>query len=315
MRALNGDDFDRLMQSSAVRAGLALLETRRRAAARRFWIVLAIGALILGAQFYYFYTIDMLIVGVALLLIGALFTWGAATWGFMKVNEALKAGVLAEASEMAGLRYQMDVAAHPVMDEAHPFLFSLEGTPRIRDLFECALEDDRRIGFFEMGLSHTVGEGDEEKSVTDFAGQMFAFSRVTSGAGVVAVIPRDSTGQSQVQGSVTVRHDGQSVSTRPVPNEGDSAFDSAFMVQASDPDLARGVLTPEIRRLLLELREAERVWFYCGPNHVLVGRWGEDLFEGGGPVRNRPLDARVRSMIDDLNASVATMQRLLETIV
>ncbi len=312
MRELTDADYEKLKSAPSVRAGLAGIETSRQAASRRFWIVMPIGAAILAGQFYFFYQQDLAIVGVVILMLGGLATWVTANWGLMKVNEQLKSGILTEAARMAGLRYALQAAEHPVMDEAQPFLFSSEGRPSITDLFEAELEGERKVAIFEMGLSHKTGNDDNEKTVTDFSGQMFAFSRTAPGEGVVAVRPSGGLLGSILSMAVSVEFPGFKASTRKVELGEDPPFESAFDIQATDPELARAVLTPEIRRLLLELRGTERIWFYCGPRNILIGLWGADRFEGGSMLRNRPIEERVRKMVDDLNASIRTMHRLLE---
>lgn len=314
MRELTDEDFERLKQSPSIRAGLAGIEARRQAAARRFWIVFPIGAVLLVGQLYFFYRQDLAPVGVVILMLGGLVTWVVANWGLMKVNDALKGGILAEAGRVAGLRYSLQAGEHPVMDEAHAFLFHTGGRPSITDLFEGELDDGRKVGFFEMGLSHETGDDDNKKTVTDFSGQMFAFTRAEPGEGVVAVRPRDGLLGSMLSRAISVEFPGFKASTRPVEMADDPSFAAAFDVQASDPALAPAVLTPELRRLLLELRGIERVWLYCGPRNILVGLWGSNRFESGNLLSRRPLEERVRGMIDDLNASVRTAQRLLDAM-
>ena len=104
MRELDEADYQRLKQAPSIRAGLAGIEERRLAATRRFRIILPIGAVLLAGQFYYFYTIDAILFGIVILVIGGFVTFVAASWGLWKVNEALKTGILTEAARVAGLR-------------------------------------------------------------------------------------------------------------------------------------------------------------------------------------------------------------------
>jgi hypothetical protein len=317
MRELSDADYDALKRAPAVRAGLAGIESRREAAKRRFWIVLPTGAVLLAGQFWFFWQRDMAMVGTIILVLGALATWLTASWGLMSVNEALKEGILTEAARMVGLRYAKRADEHPVMTEAQAFLFHTGGTPLITDLLDGEEEGGRKLSFFEMGLSHTTrrnNDDDDETTVTDFAGQMFAFSRAEPGEGVVAVRPAAGLLGSLLSQSVSVEMSGFKAVARSVEFGEDPPFDAAFDIVASDPDLAEAVLTPEIRRLLLELRAVERVWFYCGPKSVLIGLWGSNRFEGGGMLQSGTVEDRVRAMIDDLNDSVRMARRLLEVI-
>ena len=312
MRALTDEDFDRLKRAPAVQAGLAGIEAKRQAAARRFWIVLPIGALILAGQFWFFWQRDLAIAGVAILLIGGIATWVIANWGLMSVNDALKDGILGESARVTELRYARDIDSHPVMEEAQAFLFSMQGTPRITDLFEGELEGNRKLAFFEMGLSHETGTDDNKKTVTDFAGQMFAIERTAPGSGVVAVRPRSGGVLGSIlSGMASVEFPGFKATARMVELGDDPAFESDFEVMASDVDQARAILTPEIRSLLSELRAIERTYFYCGPRYMLVGLWGGNKFESGNLLGKTPLEQRCRTMCDDLNASIATMQRVI----
>ncbi len=316
MRELSDADYEALKRMPSIRAGLVGIEGRREAAKRRFWIVLPIGAVLCAGQFWFFWQRDLAIVGTIILVLGALATWLTASWGLMSVNEALKEGILTEAARMVGLRYAKRADQHPVMSEAHAFLFHTGGSPLITDLFEGEEEGGRKLSFFEMGLSHTTrrNNDDDETTVTDFAGQMFAFSRDDAGEGVVAVRPTAGLLGSLLAQSVSVEMSGFKAAARSVEFGEDPSFNAAFDIVASDPALAEAILTPEIRRFLLELRGTERVWFYCGPRNVLIGLWGSNRFEGGGMLRSGTVEDRVRAMIDDLNDSVRFARRLLEVI-
>lgn len=315
MRELDDSDYEQLKRAPSIRAGLAGLEGRREAAKRRFWIVLPIGAALCAGAFYFFWQRDMIPVGSIILVLGAIATWVTASWSLMGVNEALKDGILTEAARIAGLRYAQRAQEHPVMAEAHAFLFDTGGSPLITDLFEGEAEDGRKLAFFEMGLSHTKRDSDDDSTtVTDFAGQMFAFSRREPGEGVVAVRPNHGLLGSTLAQSVSVEMPGFKAAAHSVEFGEDPPFNSAFDIVASDPALAEAVLTPEIRRLLLGMRGTERVWFYCGPTSVLIGLWGANRFEGGSMLRSGPLEERVRAMIDDLNDSIGTTRRLLAAI-
>ncbi len=323
MRELEDTDFERLMNAPAIREGLAAIEARRKAAMRRFMLVLTIAAIILGGQFYYLYLQDMAIFGVAIFVIAGVFTVAIAIRGLWKVNEALKSGILTEAARIAGMRYALHSGDHPVISDAQSFLFSRGDSSRTSDRFEAELEDGRTVGFFEMSLSHEVvtrrtdsdGVGRDDKStVTDFSGQMFAYSRASPGEGIVAVRPRIGLPGPTPPVAVKVSGPGFTGTTRSVELGDDPPFEAEFDIHTSDPALARAVLVPELRRLLLELRATEKIWFYCGPRHILFGLWGSNKFEGGGVLRNRPIEARARAMVDDLNASIRTMRRLIEVV-
>lgn len=315
MRELDAADYEQLKRVPAVRAGLADIERRRAAAKRRFGIVLAIGTVLLAVQFWFLWQRDLVPVGSIILVIGAIVTWLVASWGLMSVNEALKEGILTEAARLVGLRYAKRVDEYPVMEEAHAFLFHTGGSPLITDLFEGEDEAGRKIAFFEMGLSHSKPRNNDDQeatTVTDFAGQMFAFARAAPGEGAVAVRPNPGLLGLTLAQSVSVERPGFKVDAHSVEFGEDPSFNAAFDIVASDPALAGTILTPGIRRLLLELRNAERVWFYCGPRSVLIGLWGSNRFEGGGMLRSGPIEDRVRGMIDDLNDSVRTAKRLIE---
>ena len=92
--------------------------------------------------------------------------------------------------------------------------------------------------------------------------------------------------------------------------ENDPEFERRFEVYAFEPQQAMMLVGTTLRRALLELRQAGRVFGYIGPDEVLVAGWGRDRFEPGSMFRAIPGEERVRAMLEDVCAGLATLERL-----
>jgi hypothetical protein len=92
--------------------------------------------------------------------------------------------------------------------------------------------------------------------------------------------------------------------------EADADFDGKFDVQATQVDRGHALLGDDLRRLLLELRVAGRLWAYVGPAGVLIAVAGGNLFEPGNMFRSISGTDRVRRMFEEVNASLAILERL-----
>ena len=71
--------------------------------------------------------------------------------------------------------------------------------------------------------------------------------------------------------------------------ESDPEFEKKFEVYAFEPHEALMLIGSDVRRQLLELRQAGRVFGYVGPEDVFVAATGKNKFEAGSHV---PLDRR-----------------------
>ena len=93
--------------------------------------------------------------------------------------------------------------------------------------------------------------------------------------------------------------------------ESDPEFEKKFEVYATGEMEARQLLfDTAFRQRLLALREDGRVFVYLGATDALVAATGWDRFEPGSMLRSKPGDERVRSMVEDVCATLATLRAL-----
>ena len=96
--------------------------------------------------------------------------------------------------------------------------------------------------------------------------------------------------------------------------EADPEFESRFEVYAVEPEQAMMTVGANLRRALLDLRQAGRVFGYIGPEEVLIAGWGRNRFEAGSMFRAIPGEERVRAMLQDVCAGLATLEQLRAAI-
>lgn len=290
--------FDELCKCDPVREQLSTLETRRRAAVRRFWLLLPVAIVVALAAWW---SLDSagwptvaVVVGVVLLFFGVI---GAAA-SLMKVGEDLKLPVLEQLAAKAGMEYLPGDFAPPLYGEARKTLFGgWLSSERFTDLFHGADAEGRGHAVYEACLQRKTGKNTH----TVFSGQIYALHRRPGGEGVTAIVPdrglfnffKPAGGMERVR------------------IEGDEAFEKKFEVYSTGPLEAKQLLfDSDFRRRLLELRQSGRVLVYLGPGEAVVAVSGKDRFEPGSMFRSRGGEERVRAMFDEVCASMAVLKAL-----
>ncbi|HEX8655822.1 MAG TPA: DUF3137 domain-containing protein [Allosphingosinicella sp.] len=294
MADFTADTFATLCSQGPVRAQIDTIETTRRSALRRFWLVLLAGiaAALLAAALLYGMLAGILfvviLVGTIVLAMGPL---SAASAG-------IKHPALEALAAHGGMTYMPTGFDPPVLEEARTPLFgSWLSSAVFTDLFHGADADGRRSAFYEATLSRGSGK---HRTVV-FSGQVYAFQRRRTQSGAVVAVPdrglfnffKPSGGFERVK----------------LENAPD--FEKRFELYATQPHEATmlfGSLT--LRALLLRLRESGRIFAYIGPEDVLVAITGKNRFEPGSMFRSRGGEERVRLMFDDVCASLAILNEL-----
>jgi hypothetical protein len=290
--------FDEVCTCAPVHEQLRTLETRRRAAVKRFWLLLPVAIVLAVAAWW---TIDgsgwptaALVVGILLLFFGAI---GAAA-PMMKVGEDLKLPVLEQLAAKAGMEYLPGDFTPPLYGEARKTLFGgWLSSERFTDLFHGADPEGRGYAVYEACLQRKAGKNTQ----IVFSGQIYALHRRPGGEGVTAIVPDRGLLNffKPAGGMVRVRI------------EGDEAFEKKFEVYSTHPLEAKRLLfDSDFRQRLLELRQSGRVQVYLGPSEAVVAVSGKDRFEPGSMFRRKTGEERVRQMFEDVRASLGVLGAL-----
>jgi hypothetical protein len=302
MNQLAEEDFTALCATPAVREQIDSIESNRKAALVKFWSYL-LGGIALALAAIWTLTASgwetaSWIVAFILFITGII----AAIYHLSRVSEALKHPVLETLAPRAGLEYLAGNFNPPCYAEAQPVLFGGLSSETFSDLFYGADSEGRGIAVYEACLQRRVGKNTH----TVFSGQVYALQRTGgSGEAVTAIIPD--------KGFLNFFKPARGMER--VKVEADPEFEKKFEIYSTDPLAAKGLLfDSELRRRLLELRQAGRVHVYVGPAEALVAVSGKDRFEPGSMFRSRPGEERVRLMFDDLCASLAVLKGLKERL-
>lgn len=282
-----------------MRERIGALEGERRAAVRKAWLRGAIGLALAAAALAILLKAGwptMAVLVSLALIVGSLI---AAAAPLMAAKEGLKHPVLGEVARKAGMEYFPSDFTPPVFGSARDLLFGGRGfsSETYTDLFNGADEEGRGLAVYEANLKRRAGKN----TYSVFCGQIYAIRRRPGAQGHVAIIPDRKIFNFWKPASDMER----------VRIEGDEAFEKAFEVYSTHPMEARALLfDPVFRARLLELRKEGRVCVYVGPEEALVAVNGKDRFEPGSMLRSRPGEARVRTMFDDVCASLALLKAL-----
>jgi len=297
MIEFNEDHYRDLCRSGRVSVEISTIEEKRKAAVKTFWLYL-LGGIILSVAIAWSLVASNwptagFIIGFAVLVIAIILAIVPLT----KAGQALKHPVLETLAEQGGLTYLSTGFDPPVYPEARKALFGnwLSGQT-FTDLFHGTDSEGRRFALYEGTLTRKQGKN----TVTIFSGQMYAFQRRGRGGGEVVVVPDRGLFNffKPLSGMERVKF------------ESDPEFEKRFEVYAYQAHEATSLLGPDIRRTLLGLREAGRVFVYAGPEDVFVAATGKNKFEAGSMFRSIGGEARVRRMFDDVCASLAVLRTL-----
>ena len=273
------------------------LEQKRASALRHFWLVLILGLALTGAVAWWVIAAGQLVIGVVGASVLVMAVMGLAVWPMGRVSRDLKLPFHEALAGQGGMTYVAHGFEPPVYAEAKDPLFgSWLTTQTFTDLFQGIDADGRRFALYEATLSRQSG-----KSLhIVFSGQVYAFQRRSRSAGRIVVVPdrgifnffKPSTGMERVA------------------FQGDPDFEKKFEVYATEPSAAQMRLGSEARRKFLEWRLGGKVHAYIGPEDVLVAIPGKNRFEVGSLFRSRPGQERVRTMFDEVRASLATLRSM-----
>jgi Protein of unknown function (DUF3137) len=289
--------FHDLCRGARVSAEISAVEDKRREAVRKFWLWLAGGialAVVLGWSLLVAGWLTAAFLMAAVLLVAAI---AFALSPLARVGEAIKHPVLEELARVGGLSYSPGGFDPPVYPDARKALFGRWlSSETFTDLFQGTDAEGHRFAVYEGNLARKQGKS----TVTVFSGQIYAFQRRhRSGAEIVVVPDRGLFNFFKpLSGMERVKF------------EDDPDFEKKFEVYAYRPHEALALLGPDVRRRLLELRQAGRVFAYAGPQDILVAATGKDRFEAGSMFRAIAGRERVRAMFDDVCASLAVLREL-----
>lgn len=297
MIEFNDGHYRDLCRDGRVAAELSTLDERRRTALRQFWLrlgagfVLAIGIGWSAAGqswmgFGFFLAIVVFIVGIILAILP-----------LSKAGEALKHPTLETLAKAGGLEYMPSGFDPPVYPDARKALFGtwLSGQT-FTDLFHGTDQEGQRFAFYEAHLTRKSGKN----TVTVFSGQIYAFQRRRSSGSEIVIVPDRGFFNffKPIGGMERVRF------------EADAEFEKNFEVYAARPHEALSLIGSDVRRKLVELRAAGRVFAYVGPTDILVAASAGNKFEAGSMFRSTGGEERVRKMFEEVCESLTHLRSL-----
>jgi hypothetical protein len=276
---------------------ISTMEDRRKSGLVRFWAMLAGGVAVTALAGYALASPHRtgLVVIVAIVVLAL-----AAVLGYRqlaKVAESLKVPALQTIAAKGGLTYMERGFDPPVYGDARKALFgNWLSTQTFTDLFNGSDESGRRFALYEAVLVR--GSGKHRHTV--FSGQVYAWQRRARSGSEIVIVPDRGLFNffKPVSGMERVHF------------EADPEFERKFEVYAFEPQQAMMAIGSDLRRALLELRQAGRVFGYIGPEDVLIAGWGRNRFEPGSMFRAIPGEERVRNMVEDVCSGLATLARL-----
>jgi hypothetical protein len=297
MIEFHDEDYRALCRAGRVQAELGALDEKRAAAIRRFWLFLVGGILLSVAIAAALVAYGLVQIAITLAIVAFSLGIVLAIAPLARLGHDIKVPILETLAAQGGMAYAADGFAAPVYAEARRILFGrFLSRETFTDLFHGADAEGLRYAVYEAKLMRRSGKS----SHTIFAGQVYAWQRRAPGGAEIAIVPDRGIFNffKPSPGALRVKFDS------------DPEFERRFEVYATDPAAAQLLIDSEVRRLLLELRQAGRVFGYVGQGDMLVAVTGKDRFEPGGMFRSTPGEARVRAMFDDVCASLATLRRL-----
>ncbi|HYI64674.1 MAG TPA: DUF3137 domain-containing protein [Allosphingosinicella sp.] len=290
-------DYRELCRAGRVAMEIGTVEEHRRHALRTFWLHVLGGIVLAAALAWSLIAADWIELGIFLAI--AIFTL-AVVLGLRalgRVGLALKLPVLEALAEKGGLTFLSDGFDPPVYPEARKALFGKWlSSQTFSDLFQGVDQEGRGFAFYEGHLMRSTGKS----SHTVFQGQIYAWQRRAKGGGEIVIVPDRGLFNffKPVSGMERVKF------------ESDPEFEKKFEVYAFEPYQAQSLLGTDVRRALIELRQAGRVFGYVGPEDILIAATGKNRFEAGSMFRSTGGEQRVRAMFDDVCASLAILRKL-----
>lgn len=304
MMELQASHFAELCGAPTVSERIGALEAERSAAARKFWTRGTLGLLIAIAALASLLASGWEVTAILVFFGFLIATFIAAGTPLMKAGEGLKHPVLDSLARRCALEYIADGFTPPVYEHAQGLLFGHLSSETFTDLFHGADEEGRGYAVYEACLQRRVGRN----TTTVFSGQIYAFHRRAGGThgGITVIVP-----DRKIFNFVKPARDMERVRI-----EGDDEFERRFEVYSTAPMEAKQLLfSSDLRRLLLELRRGGPVSVFISPEEALVAAYSnKNRFEPGSMLRRRPAEERVKTMFDDVAASLATLKTLREAL-
>jgi len=291
------DHYRDLCRSGRVAIEISTIEEKRKDAVRRFWLVLVVVVALAATILWYLSDEATIGFGIVAALLVLVFGGIVAALPLGRAGRALKLPVLETLAEKGGLTYLETGFDPPVYPEARKALFgNWLSSQSFTDLFHGSDEEGRRFALYEGTLTRRQGKSTH----TVFSGQMYAWQRRAKGGAEIVIVPdRGIFNFFKPMGGM-----------ERVKFESDPDFEKRFEVYAYEPQQAQMVVGADLRRLLLELRQAGRVFGYIGPEDAFVAATGKNRFEAGSMFRSVSGEQRVRAMFDDVCAGLAVLRRL-----
>jgi hypothetical protein len=297
MIELGEDQFRALCRANPVSAELGALDGKRRDAVRHFWFSLVGGLVFAATVAVALASMDLLVFGIVLALIVFIAGLVLAMIPMSRAGTALKMPVLETLAGQNGLTFMASGFDPPAYPDARKALFgSWLSSQSFTDLFHGMDAEGKRFAFYEAYLSRKSGKSTQ----VVFSGQVYAFQRRARSGGEIVVVPDRGLFNffKPVSGMARVRF------------ESDPDFEKKFEVYAVHAHEALALIGSDVRRLLLALREAGRVFAYVGPEDVLVAAGAGNKFEPGSMFRGTGAEERARRMFDDVRDSLAHLRAL-----
>lgn len=286
-----------LCRAGRVRLEIDTIEEKRKAAIRMFSLTLLVGLALAALIGWAAIASGLGTFGPFLGLAGALVALVLALRPLGQAGRGLKLPVLETLAGMGELDYAPDTADPPVYREARDVLFGKWlSSEAFTDLFQGTDAEGRRYAFYEANLMRKSGKS----STVVFSGQIYAFERHGRSGAPIAIVPdrgifnffKPQKGMERVK------------------FESDPEFEKKFEIYAVHAHEAQLLLGSDLRRKLLDWRQGGRVLAFIGPGHAFIAITGSNRFEAGSMFRSRPGEERVRTMFDDVRASLATLRSL-----
>lgn len=284
--------FADLCRTEPVRAEIAAIESKRAAAIGKFWLFMLAGIALDGLVLWLAIALGWPIAGGIVAMLGFFGTIIAATRPLAWMIQGVKISVLQTLAQTRGLDFMPSGFDPPVFPAARALLFGKLTAESFTDLFHGP-------GGVPVVYEAMLVRQNGKSSSVCFSGQIYAFRQPVAAAGEIVIRPEGWLfALSSLPGLERVRF------------EADADFEGKFDVQATQVDQGHALLDDDLRRLLLELRVAGRLWAYVGPAGVLVAVAGGNLFEPGNMFRSISGTDRVRRMFEEVSASLAILERL-----
>jgi hypothetical protein len=287
--------FNDLCRVGRVRSQIASLEEARQGAVRKFWLFLIGGILLAAAIAWSLVTSGWPAFGAILAIAVLVVALVLAIRPLSHVSRSLKHPVLETIAEQGGMEYLADGFEPPVFPDAQRLLFGGLSGRAFTDLFHGTDPHGKRFAVYEAKLTRRQGKS----TVTVFSGQIYAWQRRSHSSGETAILPdKGLFNFLKPKGMERVKFDS------------DPEFEKKFEVYSTHSASVLSLLCGDLRSYLVELRRSGRVSVYVGPEDALVAVWGKNRFEPGSMFRSHGGKERVRTMFDDVCASMAALRDL-----